>query len=126
MADQRVTLTLPWPPSVNTYWRHTVVKGRLRTLISRRGQAYRSAVYAAWLRCRDRRSQPIDAPVRVTMAAHPPDLRQRDLDNLPKAIFDALTHCRVWSDDYLVDDFRIYRRPAAKPGAVVLTIDWSS
>ena len=40
-----VELTLPWPPSVNGYWRHPTT-GKLagRHLISEAGRAYREAV----------------------------------------------------------------------------------
>jgi len=43
MADATVHLTLPWPPSVNRYWRSVPMgRGRgVRVLISREGRAFR-------------------------------------------------------------------------------------
>jgi len=118
-----ISLTLPWPPTVNTYWRHTIVDGQLRTLISRRGKSYRFDVYAAWLVSAQRMASAITEPVRVTIAAYPPDRRQRDLDNLPKAVFDALTHVGVWKDDSQVDEFSIKRCEVGKPGKLVVDIE---
>ena len=80
-------------------------------------------VYAALLVSSDRRIKPFTDSVRVTMSAYPPDKRKRDLDNLPKAIFDALTHVGVWDDDSLVDDFRIRREEVQKPGLVRVEIE---
>ena len=48
-------------------------------------------------------------PVAVEIEAHMPDKRRRDLDNLLKGLFDALTHAGVWMDDSQVDDFRVRR-----------------
>lgn len=113
-----ITLTLPYPPSVNRYWRHIAIKGQPRTLISRDGHAYRSAVQAALGRWK-----PVDARVAVHITAHAPDRRTRDLDNLPKAILDSLTHAGVWLDDGQVDDLRITRGGIVKGGSVVVRIE---
>ena len=37
-------VTLPWPPTVNTYWRHAFKGGVAMIYISKDGQAYRTAV----------------------------------------------------------------------------------
>ena len=37
-------LTLPWPPSLNRYYRHTAIRGQPRTLISEDGREYRERV----------------------------------------------------------------------------------
>ena len=34
-------ITLPFPPSMNTYWRHVMVGKHPRTLISEKGRIYR-------------------------------------------------------------------------------------
>lgn len=51
-----------------------------------------------------------------------PDRRRRDLDNMPKALFDGLTHAGVWTDDSQIDDLRIVRSWAAG-GCVVVRIE---
>ena len=45
----------------------------------------------------------------VTITAYQPDNRRRDLDNLPKAILDALQHAGVYEDDSQIDELRIGR-----------------
>lgn len=97
-------LTLPWPPSVNTYWRSVTIHGHPRVLISEKGREYRKEV--AWSLTGLKK---IHGPVRVEVECWMPDKRKRDLDNLFKAIGDSLTHAGIWDDDSQVDDLRIYR-----------------
>jgi crossover junction endodeoxyribonuclease RusA len=107
-----IVLRLPYPPSNNSYWRRPT-KGPLagRVLISEEGRAYREAV----LQLVDDYKLP--DRLRVEIEATMPDRRRRDLDNLPKAVLDALTHAQVWGDDNQIDDLRIYRAPEiAAPG----------
>jgi len=112
-----ITLVLPWPPSVNTYWRSPST-GKLagRTLISERGRAYRKEVAdAVTLAGKPKADQ---GRLEVAIIAAPPDRRRRDLDNLPKAILDALTHAGVIEDDSLIDDLRIVRGEVYPGGKV--------
>lgn len=111
-----MTLTLPWPPSVNTYWRRV---GN-RTLLSAKARAYRGAVAAA---CLQQRSPKLgSARLAVTVIAHPPDKRQRDLDNLPKGILDALSFAGVFDDDSQIDVLTVTRREVIKGGRVIVTV----
>lgn len=103
-----IELTLPWPPSVNSMWR-TPRSGPLagRTLLSEEGRRYRKEVDAAVLR----QGRPAigTARVAIDIEVRMPDRRRRDLDNLPKAVLDALTHAAVWEDDSQIDDLRVWR-----------------
>ena len=87
-----IELQLPFPPSVNSMWR-TPRSGPLagRTMLSEDGRRYRRAVADA------------------VLEARMPDRRKRDLDNLPKAVLDGLTHAGVWLDDGQIDDLRVWR-----------------
>ena len=98
-------ITLPWPPSVNTYWR--TFDGRM--IISQRGREYRKAVQEQMLV--QRMQKHFDCIVRVTIEAHRPDKRRRDLDNLLKATLDSLTYAGVIEDDSQIHDLRIYWAP---------------
>lgn len=118
---QRILIRLPYPPSVNTYWRHTVIGRSVRVLISKRGREYRQAVQAA----------AIDAGlfgfdmlgrIAVTIEAYQPDRRQRDIDNLPKGVLDGLTHSKIWRDDSQIDKLVIVRCGVAPPGRVDVSI----
>lgn len=94
-------LALPFPPSLNRYWRN--VKGR--TLLSADGRTYR---IAATIAARIARLAPFgSAPVVVSIAAYMPDARRRDLDNLLKGALDALAHAGVYDDDSQIVDLRI-------------------
>ena len=101
----QIEITLPWPPSVNHYWRSW--QGRM--IISSAGREYRAAVARIALdagRCR----MP-DVPLSVHIEAWMPDRRRRDLDNMLKAPLDALTHAGIWADDSQIHDLRITRAP---------------
>ncbi|RMF93599.1 MAG: RusA family crossover junction endodeoxyribonuclease, partial [Planctomycetota bacterium] len=78
-----IELELPYPPSVNHYWRRVGA----RTLISRGGRAFRASVCSILAA---HGIEPIDGPLCVSIDVHPPDRRRRDIDNLQKALLDAL------------------------------------
>jgi crossover junction endodeoxyribonuclease RusA len=80
----------PWPPTVNTYYRHVGHK----TLISKRGREYRKAVVAQLTG-----AVPMQGRLQIVVFTFPPDLRTRDLDNLTKGLFDSLKHGKAIKDD---------------------------
>ncbi|MDU4095343.1 MAG: RusA family crossover junction endodeoxyribonuclease [Pantoea sp.] len=96
-------LILPFPPSVNGYWRATN-KGMK---ISASGRCFRANAIAAvyeQLRCRPK---PLTQPVEVKVVLYPPNRGRRDLDNFQKALFDSLTHAGVWVDDSQIKRFSV-------------------
>jgi len=99
---EMIELTLPWPPSVNKYWR--TYQGRM--IISAEGRAYRKAVADQVLI--QRGAKHYAGKLRVGIEAFRPDNRRRDLDNLLKAVLDGCTHAGVWEDDSNIVDLRIY------------------
>ncbi|OPZ07268.1 MAG: Crossover junction endodeoxyribonuclease RusA [Alphaproteobacteria bacterium ADurb.BinA280] len=116
-------IDLPWPPSVNHYWRH-LSRGKLagRTLISEQGREYRDEVAHAVLSQIGNRTLPLNGRLKVWIRAYPPDRRRRDIDNLPKAIFDSLTHARVWPDDSNIDWMLIERCEVCSGGRISIAI----
>lgn len=116
-------LTLPFPPSVNTYWR-APNKGPLagRHLISAAGRKYQSDACAAIIEQLRRLPKPSTTPAAVAITLFPPDLRRRDLDNYNKALFDALTHAGVWEDDSQVKRMLVEWGPVVSKGKVEITI----
>ena len=78
-----IRLILPWPPSLNHYYRY----GNGRFFISTEGKRYKMVVVGTMLMGK---VKPFDGPVAVTIDAHPPDRRVRDLDNLNKCLLDSL------------------------------------
>ncbi|MFY2843588.1 RusA family crossover junction endodeoxyribonuclease [Achromobacter ruhlandii] len=109
-------LELPFPPSVNTYWRHPTT-GRLagRHLISEKGRAYRQAVLAEAARYQLAK---VEGRVSVAITAYPPDKRRRDLDNMMKGLLDGLVHAGAIEDDSMIDRLTIERGVVCKGGKV--------
>jgi crossover junction endodeoxyribonuclease RusA len=97
-----IEITLPFPPTVNTYWR----KWQNRMVISEKGRAYRAEVLREVLL--NFPTVRLTKPLKVEIKAYRPDKRVRDLDNLPKAVFDGFTFAKFWDDDSQIHDFRIY------------------
>ena len=116
MSTVTLELMLPYPPTINTYWR----KWRNRMIISKKGRAYRKEVVASLAVRRCKRFK--DSRVGVCITAHPPDKRRRDLDNIPKALLDALSHADIWQDDEQIDDLRIIRGEKFDGGLVIVKV----
>ncbi|MFI4911149.1 MAG: RusA family crossover junction endodeoxyribonuclease [Sedimentisphaeraceae bacterium JB056] len=106
--NKAINLTLPWPPSVNHYYR----KVGSRMLISRRGRIYRQAVCFI---VRELGIKTFDCELKITIDAYPPDRRRRDGDNLLKAIFDSLQHGGLFQDDSQIKDFEFYTKELERP-----------
>ena len=114
-------IELPFPPSVNTYWR-SPNKGKLagRTLISEKGRVYRADVQEIAIRYRVPMTQ---GRVSVCVDAFVPDRRRRDLDNMLKALLDSLVHARLIEDDGLIDKLSIERCGVRPKGFVRVFIN---
>ena len=119
---QKIELVLPWPPSVNQYWRHPS-KGPLagRHLISEKGRNYRDQVLA-WLTVTGHCYKLADR-LYVSILCYPLDRRRRDLDNVLKAALDALVFASVMLDDSQIDRLAIERRQVHEPGHLKITIE---
>lgn len=111
-----IRLTLPFPPSVNRYWRHV---GR-RILISREGRQFRERVCSALAR---QRLNPLIGDLSVAIDLHPPDRRRRDADNFFKAALDALEHAGVYEDDAQITHLEIHKRSLVRGGKAVVSIE---
>lgn len=109
-----LVMTLPWPPTVNTYYRHVVIGRAPRTLISEAGRRYREVVKA---QVAGQVENALEGDLEVFVEAWFPDRRRRDLDNLLKSLLDSLTHAGVWQDDSQIIDLRI--RKARQVGGMV-------
>ena len=95
-----MTIFLPFPPSVNSYWR-SPTRGALagRHLISARGRQYRIDAMRAINQQLNSKIKTITKNVSIDVVLFQPNNIRRDLDNFLKAPLDALTHARVWEDD---------------------------
>jgi len=112
-------LHLPWPPSINHYWRRVGP----RTLISREGRTFRTNVCALLGGGGNARKPPAGGRIALAMDAFPPDRRRRDLDNLQKPVLDALEHAGVYEDDSQIDLLLTRRRECVPDGRLEIAIN---
>lgn len=116
MADYEIEL--PWPPSVNGYWRS--FQGR--QIISKRGREYRKEAtrlmseYGLF-------GERVSGDLSVSIDLHPPTRRRYDIDNWIKAPFDALTHAEFWEDDEQVVSLSVRKREIIKPGKIIIKVN---
>jgi len=100
LSTEPVSVRLPFPPSINRYWRTKVVGKSIReasviTYISAAGTAYRKEVIRLWQKVGVTFEGKLAIKVRVVM----PDRRERDLDGLWKALLDSLEHAGACERD---------------------------
>jgi len=112
-----IFLTLPFPPSMNTYWRNF----RGRTIISPQGRAFKAAVADYVVEYRVPKLG--DQKLRISMVLFPRDKRKIDIDNRIKAVLDALQDAGVFDDDFQVDELSIVRGKAIKGGGIRVIIE---
>lgn len=106
---------LPYPPSINHYWRRVGAK----TLISREGRRFRQRVVAILA---SRRVQPLTGSLAVDVEVFPPDNRRRDIDNVQKALLDALQHGGAYEDDSQIVRLAISKGPPVEGGQSLVRI----
>ncbi len=99
---------LPWPPSVNHYYRHVGTK----VLISRAGRKYREQIVSL---IRSENLKPFTGPVELVLELYPPDRRRRDIDNTQKCLLDAFTHAGLYEDDSQIQRLVVTKREPMPP-----------
>jgi crossover junction endodeoxyribonuclease RusA len=109
-------LELPWPPSINHYWRRVGP----RTLISREGRRFRERVLAILAAMG---IQPLVGQLAVKVDAYPPDNRRRDIDNVFKALLDAMQHGGAYADDSQIVRLSIEKRKPIEGGKTIVRIE---
>jgi crossover junction endodeoxyribonuclease RusA len=111
-----ITLQLPLPPSVNTYWRNF----RGRTVLSKGGRDYKIAIqeYVSVNNLPKFGQERLGASITI----FPRDKRAIDLDNRLKALFDSLEDAGLFDDDSQFDRIYICRGMIKKGGGCTITI----
>ena len=113
-------LTLPFPPSLNSYYGHS---SNSRVYVRKRGELYRAAVQRS-VREQAGRFQ-FRQPVSVFITFNNPAKVHEpwDMDNYKKAMFDALTHAGLWFDDSLVHADCSYKGVQGGRGNVEIIVE---
>ena len=111
-----VTLKLPCPPSMNTYWRNF----RGRTVLSKAGKEFKQAVQEYVIENQIPKFG--DKRLSIIMVYRPRDKRISDIDNRIKPVLDALQDAGVYNDDSQVDHLEMSRGLNLKGGGVVVFI----
>lgn len=112
-----IVLSLPFPPSVNSY--RTVYRGMMR--LSKEGRAFKAAVSDYVVEYRVPKLG--DKKLRISMVLFPRDKRKIDIDNRIKSVLDALQDAGVFDDDFQVDELSIVRGKPIKGGAIRVLIE---
>lgn len=94
----QVDLELPWPPSINRLWT-TTRSGSW--YVTKKARDYKRTVYFIINQFK-RPKFAITDVLHLTLIAHPPDKRKRDLDNLLKVLLDALQASGLFEDDFQI------------------------
>jgi crossover junction endodeoxyribonuclease RusA len=117
MTQNKINLTIPFPPSVNTYWGF---KGSRRFLTSR-AKVFKDMVTVAFVRSGHQSLS--TARLAVTIKLYPPDRRVRDIDNVVKSTLDALCQSGVFVDDGQIDVLTVTREQVVKWGAAEIILE---
>ena len=110
-----ITIELPYPPSVNRYWRYF----RNRVVVSAEGRAFKEKVL---LILRAMGSRTLEGPLILRVDLYPPDRRRRDVDNPQKAILDALQYSGLYRNDSQIVRLVATRREPVPNGKTIVRI----
>lgn len=113
MNESFLGLVLPWPPSINHYWRRCGA----RYFISKEGIDFRKKVSIV---CKDFKNYfPPTDKIFIQIDAYPPDRRRRDIDNILKSLLDALQHASLYKDDNQIEGIHIQRMPQLESKVII-------
>jgi crossover junction endodeoxyribonuclease RusA len=122
----QVTITLPYPPSVNHY------KSIGRTIRTKKGKSLQMRInspatkryfYEVWMKVRQLGLKSFQgATISVEIDSYPPDRRKRDLDGICKVLLDAMQHAGLYDDDYQISCLTVKRMSIIPQGQVIVRI----
>ena len=109
-------ICLPYPPSVNHYWKHT---RQGKHYISKAGREFKRIATEVCSQF-----DPFESAVEIKMEIYFPDNRPRDLDNLPKGIFDSLVGAGLIKDDNrkIIRKYSIEEKGVVSKGKSIIRI----
>lgn len=123
-----IKIALPFPPTVNHYWKFVRNKSNVSVFISKRGILYRQEVLHMTINHKKENKWELATPyfqdqrLTVAIGVYPPDKRKRDIDNILKSVLDAMTMARIYTDDSQIDHLIVDRGSVEKEGKLIVTI----
>ncbi len=109
-------ISLPYPPTVNTYY--TIARGR--KILSTKGRSYKKQALLSMMEQNVPKGR--DGVYAVMIHMMPPDNRKRDVDNIIKPLLDSLVEYGALPDDSMVFDLRVQRFDAVKGGLITINL----
>ena len=106
-------LTLPYPPSVNTYWGF---RGS-RRFLTKKATEFKKAVAEAFTGTGFATER-----LQVTIYLYPPDRRKSDIDNRVKSCLDALVQAGFMTDDSQIDYLVVSRESIMAGGMCIVEL----
>lgn len=119
----RLSLEMPWPPSVNSIWRRSPTGAVYVTKIAKK---YRE--HAAWLVQQHYREIHdlgfAEGRIGLCIQFYPPTNGVHDIDNVQKVLLDACTQGGLWTDDNQVWEIHAFKHEAFPPHGKVEMEVW--
>lgn len=119
MEHKEISIILPWPPSVNSIWSTTRKGNWFTTKVARE---FKEIVALSVYKQKAKNSFTVDDLIQITVIAHPPDNRKRDLDNIFKVLADALQDAGVYENDFQIKRIFMEMREKQSMGKVIVNL----
>jgi len=111
-------LVLAWPPSSGSYYAYN----RRTRYVTAKGKQYQQIV-AEDVHEQCGQGLMLEAPLELSAIFYPPNKGIWDFDNHLKALQDALTLSKVWTDDSAISQMHCYTGVVVKGGRILLRIE---
>ena len=113
-----VTGIIPYPPTTNRYWITKQSRNGYSKTVTRRKEAIQYVEDVYYL-IRSQQCKALTSKhLRLELYVYPPDLKKRDLDNLCKAVLDALQRAGIYGDDFYIQQLYLQRMEVKKHGEI--------
>ena len=114
VGTEPVKFRLPFPPSLDGYYKHGVLAGHSHTYLSAEGKDYRRMVIEAYRAV----GVTFEGRLAIKVIAVFPDERKYDLDGLWKALLDGLEHAGAYVNDNQIAAESMENERIEKPGCM--------
>lgn len=112
---------LPYPPSVNHYWKTGRIFKNGRS-ITTRYKSQQANKFISDVKAIVGNVTTSSYRLGVEILVYPPDKRCRDIDNILKGVLDSLVTCGLMFDDEQIDDLRVIRCQKIQGGKITVKL----